>query len=278
MRLNFGALGVSARRRASFCWGIAMPTDDRRHAGSATQAAVSGRSLVADSHANGFRAGFVATLPLWLGAAPFGAIYAVSALAAGLDWAQTLAMSLFVFAGASQFTAVGLFAAGASPFTIVLTTLIINARHALLAASVAPFVRAARPGSKALLAFQLTDESYAIAMRRWLDGSGSLAYLFGANISMYVSWQLSTIAGILLGNLIPDPAAYGLDLVFPLTFIGLLVPLLKERVSVAVALLAAVLTIGGAVLLPGSLYLLLAGIVASGIGALLSRQTTEAKP
>jgi len=86
-----------------------------------------------------------------------------------------------------------------------------------------------------------------------------------------VVWQCSTIAGILLGNLIPNPAAYGLDLIFPLTFIGLLVPLLKERVSVTVALLAAALTIGGALLLPGSLYLLLAGIVASGVGALLSR-------
>jgi 4-azaleucine resistance transporter AzlC len=237
---------------------------DRRPADPVVQAAAGGRP-------GDFRAGFIATLPLWLGAAPFGAIYAVSALAAGLDWAQTLAMSLFVFAGASQFTAVGLFASGASPFTIVLTTLIINARHALLAASVAPFVRAARPGTKALLAFQLTDESYAIAMRRWLEGSGSLAYQFGANLSMYLVWQCSTIAGILLGNLLPDPAAYGLDLVFPLTFIGLLVPLLRERVSVAVALLAAVLTIGGALLLPGSLYLLLAGIVASGVGALLSR-------
>jgi 4-azaleucine resistance transporter AzlC len=253
-----------------------LTADDRRRAAPAAQAAAGGRSSVVGGHTNDFRAGFVATLPLWL--EPVGAIYAVSALAAGLDWAQTLAMSLFVFAGAAQFTAVGLFATGASPFTIVLTTLIINARHTLLAASVAPFVRTAGPGSKALLAFQLTDESYAIAMRRWLEGSGSLAYQFGTNISMYVSWQLSTIAGILLGNLIPDPAAYGLDLVFPLTFIGLLVPLLKERVSVAVALLAAVLTIGGAILLPGSLYLLLAGIVASGIGALLSRQTTEAKP
>ena len=222
-----------------------------------------------------FRAGFTATMPLWLGAAPFGAIYAVSALAAGLDWAQTLAMSLFVFAGASQFTAVGLFASGAAPFAIVLTTLIINARHALLAASLAPFVRGARPGAKALLASQLTDESYAIGMRRWLDGAGSLAYQFGANLSMYVVWQASTIAGILLGNLIPDPAAYGLDLVFPLTFIGLLVPLLRERVSAAVALLAAMLAIGGALLLPGSWYLLLSGIVASGVGAWLSRKKID---
>ncbi|HJZ48033.1 MAG TPA: AzlC family ABC transporter permease [Roseiflexaceae bacterium] len=226
------------------------------------------RSNVAKSD---FRAGFTATMPLWLGAAPFGAIYAVSALAAGLGWAQTLAMSLFVFAGASQFTAVGLFASGAAPLAIVLTTLIINARHALLAASLAPFVRETRPETKALLAFQLTDESYAIGMRRWLEGTGSLAYQFGANLSMYVVWQCSTIAGILLGNLIPNPAAYGLDLVFPLTFIGLLVPLLRERVSLAVALLAAALAIGGALLLPGSWYLLLAGIVASGIGAWLSR-------
>ena len=239
---------------------------DQEPAGTAA-----GRLSVVGRQPGDFRAGFVATLPLWLGAAPFGAIYAVSALAAGLDWMQTLAMSLFVFAGASQFTAVGLFASGAAPFTIVLTTLIINARHALLAASLAPFVREARPGTKALMAFQLTDESYAMAMRRWLDGSGSLAYQFGANLSMYVVWQSSTIAGILLGNLIPNPAAYGLDLIFPLTFIGLLVPLLRERVSVMVALLAAALTIGGALLLPGSLYLLLAGIVASGVGALLSR-------
>ena len=263
---------LTLRRRSG------QATDDRRAIEPAVQTAVGGRWSVVGGQPGDFRAGFIAPLPLWLGAAPFGAIYAVSALAAGLDWSQTLAMSLFVFAGASQFTAVGLFAAGASPFTIVLTTLIINGRHALLAASVAPFVRDARPGAKALLAFQLTDESYAIAMRRWLGGDGSLAFQFGSNLSMYVVWQCSTIAGILLGNLIPNPAAYGLDLIFPLTFIGLLVPLLRnpdgrkgERVSMTVALLAAVLTIGGALLLPGSLYLLLAGIVASGVGALLSR-------
>ncbi|HEU5099179.1 MAG TPA: AzlC family ABC transporter permease [Roseiflexaceae bacterium] len=249
-----------------------LTTDDRRAIDSATQAMVEGRWSVVDGRSSDFWAGFIATLPLWLGAAPFGAIYAVSALAAGLDWAQTLAMSLFVFAGASQFTAVGLFASGAAPFAIVLTTLIINARHALLAASLAPFVREARPRAKALMASQLTDESYAIGMQRWLGGSGSQAYQFGANISMYVVWQCSTIAGLLLGNLIRDPAAYGLDLVFPLTFIGLLVPLLRERVSIAVALLAAVLAISGALLLPGSWYLLLAGIVASGVGAFLTHR------
>ncbi len=222
------------------------------------------------------RAGFVATLPLWLGAAPFGAIYAVSALAAGLSPAQTLAMSLFVFAGAAQFTAAGLFAAGVAPLTIVITTWIINARHLLLAASIAPYVREAGPLAKALLAFQLTDESYAIGMRRFLTGQGSAAYQFGSNISLYVIWQLSTIGGILLGTRIPDPAAYGLDLVFPLTFIGLLAPLLRDRVSGTVAALAAALAIAGALLLPGSWYILLAGLVASGVGAALARPKPSA--
>lgn len=219
-----------------------------------------------------FRAGFLDTVPIWLGAAPFGAIYAVSALAAGLSPAQTLAMSLFVFAGAAQFTAAGLFAAGATPLAIVVTTLVINARHALLAASLAPYLRKAGPLARAALAFQLTDESYAVGMRSFLAGQGSVAYQFGSNISLYVIWQSSTLAGILLGAFIPDPAAYGLDLVFPLTFIGLLAPLLRDRVSGVVAALAAGLAIGGALLLPGSWYILLAGIVASGLGAALKRR------
>jgi 4-azaleucine resistance transporter AzlC len=219
-----------------------------------------------------FRAGFVAMLPLWLGAAPFGLIYAVTALAAGLTPAQTLAMSLLVFAGAAQFTAARMFAAATAPLTIVITTLIVNARHMLLAASLAPYMRRAPAWMRALLAFHLTDESYAVGMRAFLGGTGSTAYQFGANLSMYVIWPLSTAAGLLIGALIPDPAAYGLDLVFPLTFIGLLVPLLRDRVGVGVAMIAGALTIGGALLLPGSWYILIAGVVASGVGAFVSRK------
>jgi 4-azaleucine resistance transporter AzlC len=214
-----------------------------------------------------FRAGFVAMFPLWLGAAPFGAIYAVSAIAAGLSPAQTLAMSLLVFAGASQFTAAGLFASGVAPAPIIITTLIVNLRHMLLAASIAPFVKHEAPWFKALLAFQLTDESYAMGIRHFMQGTGSPAFQLGANVSLYVAWPLSTIAGIFLGALIPDPAAYGLDLVFPLTFIGLLLPLLRERASVLVAVIAGALALVGALTLPGSWYILVAGLAASGIGA-----------
>lgn len=219
-----------------------------------------------------FRAGFIATLPLWPGTVPFGAIYAVSALAAGLSPAQTLAMSLLVFAGAAQFTAAGLFASGTAPATIIFTTLVVNARHLLMGASLAPYIKQAPLWQKALLAFQLTDESYALGMQRFLDGRGSPAFQLGANSGLYIIWPLSTAIGILLGSLIPDPAAYGLDLVFPLTFIGLLVPLLRDRVSNTVAIIAGILALMGMLLLPGRWYILIAGVAASGIGALIQAQ------
>jgi 4-azaleucine resistance transporter AzlC len=213
------------------------------------------------------RAGFVEIMPLWLGAAPFGMIYAVSALAAGLSAAQTQAMSLLVFAGASQFTAAGLFAAGVAPLTIVITTLIVNARHLLLAASLAPHLRRSSGWMRLLLGLQLTDESYATGIRRFATGGGSAAYQLGANVSLYVAWQLSTLVGIIVGSRIPDPAAYGLDLIFPLTFLAMLMPLLKSRANVLVAALGGLLAVVAALLLPGSWYILLAGLVASALGA-----------
>jgi len=218
-----------------------------------------------------FRAGFIAIMPIWLGSIPFGAIYAVSALNAGLTPAQTLAMSLLVFGGAAQFTAVGLFAAGATPLTIIITTLIINMRHMLLAASIAPYIQRSAAWLKGVQAFFLTDESYAVALRRFLEGGGSPAYQLGVNISLYLTWQWSTVAGILLGSIIPDPAAYGLELIFPLTFIGLIVPLLRKRTNVLVAALSGALAIIGALTIPGSWYILIAGIVASGVGAWITR-------
>ncbi len=217
------------------------------------------------------REGFVALLPLWLAAAPFGALYAIQARIAGLSLWETQAMSLFVFAGASQFTAVTLLLAGATPLAIVLATLIVNLRHTLLAASVAPYLRGVGALGRAGLAFQLTDESYALSIRRFQAGSGSPAYLLGTNLSMYLCWQASTFGGYLLGSALPDPARFGLDLVFPLTFLGLLLPMLVNRPAWAAALVAAALALAGRALLPGHWYIMLAGIGGSLAGALLAR-------
>lgn len=222
---------------------------------------------------NVIRQGFVETIVVWPGVAPFGMVYAVSALAAGLSVWETLGMSLIVFAGASQFTAVGLFGSGANPWTIIATTAIINARHLLLAASTASYIRRAPSWLRALVAFQLTDETYAVGIQHFAKHGGDAWYQFGSNLSLYVVWAASTVIGSLLGALIPDPGALGLDLIFPLTFIAFTVPLLRDRVNRVVAALAAVISVGTALVLPGSWYVLTAGILASAVGAMLARRS-----
>jgi 4-azaleucine resistance transporter AzlC len=214
--------------------------------------------------------GFVALIPLCVATMPFGALYAMQARLAGLSLLEAQAMSLFVFAGASQFTAVTLLLAGASPLSIVFATFVVNLRHSLLAASIAPYLRGVGMLARAGLAFQLTDESYALSIRRFQAGTGSVAYLLGTNLSMYVFWQASTLVGYLIGSALPDPARYGLDLVFPLTFMGLLVPMLDGRPAVATACAATVLALAGLALLPGHWYILLAGLGGSLVGALMS--------
>jgi 4-azaleucine resistance transporter AzlC len=216
--------------------------------------------------------GFLATLVVWPGVAPFGMVYAVSALSAGLSFWETLGMSLIVFAGASQFTAVGLFGSGAHPFSIIATTAIINARHLLLAASTASYIRKSPTWLRALVAFQLTDETYAVGVQRFTQHGGDAWFQLGSNLSLYFVWATSTIIGSLLGALIPNPAALGLDLIFPLTFIAFTVPMLRDRVNVVVAILAAIISVATALLLPGSWYVLTAGILASAVGAWLARR------
>lgn len=213
--------------------------------------------------------GFTDTLPLWLGIAPFGITYALAARTAGLSTLEVAAMSLLVFAGAAQFAAVGLLATGGGGLSIVLTTLGINLRHLLLSASLAPSLGPLGGWRRAGLAFGVTDESYAIAVRRITEGLASPAFLLGANAGPFVCWQLSTLAGLLLGGAIPDPAALGLHLVFPLSFTVLLMPYLRSGPAWGSALAAAGLALAGRLLLPGSWYFLLAAAAGSLAGALL---------
>ncbi len=219
-----------------------------------------------------FWRGFIDTIPLWLGVAPFGIAYALAAQAARLDAAQTMGMSLLVFAGASQLTAAGLFASGANGLSIILATLIINLRGLLLTASLAPGLRHLPTLQRAGLAFQVTDETYAVTVGRVSKRLSGPALLLGSNISLYFIWQVSTIAGLLLGGVIPDPTSLGLELVFPLSFSVLLMPYLRTRPQYIAAIVAGTLALVGRLLLPGSWYILIGAIGGSLAGALLEER------
>jgi 4-azaleucine resistance transporter AzlC len=212
-----------------------------------------------------FAAGVKAELPILVGVMPFGMIYGALAIGAGLPPSAAQAMSSIVFAGSSQFIATQLFAGNAPALVILMTIAVVNLRHALYSASAAPYLRHLQPAWKWLLAYLLTDEAYAVGITRYIqedEDANKHWYLFGAGITLWTGWQISTAAGIFLGAAVP--AAWGLDFALALTFIALLAPTLRDRAALAAAVCAgitAVLTYG----LPLKLGLIAAA--AAGIAA-----------
>lgn len=206
-------------------------------------------------------------MPLWLGVAPFGVAYAVIARNAGLSLVETQALSLLVFAGSSQVSAAGLFARGAGGLEIVLTTFLLNVRHVLYGVSLARRVPLT-PRERPVAAFFLTDEAYGVSISR---GARTFHYVLGAELSLFLVWNVSTLAGGLIGGAIPDPERLGVDFVFPVAFLALLVPLLRRRVDVLVAVVAGLVAWLCSKGLPGGLPVIVAGVTGALLGALLTR-------
>ncbi|HEX7974639.1 MAG TPA: AzlC family ABC transporter permease [Anaerolineales bacterium] len=188
-----------------------------------------------------FLSGLKAELPLLIGVFPFGMIYGVLAMGAGLPAGQAQAMSAVVFAGSSQFIAAQLFSAAAPAIVIVITVAVVNLRHALYSASLAPYLKKLNPLWKFGLAYLLTDEAYAVTIghfRQEAEAEHKQWFLLGAGLMLWSAWQASTLAGILVGTVIP--ASWALDFTLALTFIALVVPALRDRAEVAAALVAGV--------------------------------------
>jgi predicted branched-subunit amino acid permease len=218
-----------------------------------------------------FLGGVRAELPLLLGVVPFGLIFGVLGLAAGLPgWAVVLSSSL-VFGGSSQIVFAQLFGAGAPAPVVVATVGVVNLRHALYSAAVAEFLRVLPWRWKLLLAYLLTDEAFAAAIGRLRDGPPTAHrhwFLLGTGFTLWAGWQLSTLAGVLLGVAIP--AGWSLDFSVALTFIALLVLGVHRRSDAGAALAAAGMALLAAGL-PHKLGLLLAAAAGVGAGLLLRR-------
>ena len=222
-----------------------------------------------------FWEGTKAEVPLLIGVFPFGLIYGALALDAGLTPTAAQAMSSIVFAGSSQFVASQLLREATPGFVIVLTIAVVNLRHMLYSASLAPYVAALSPRWKVLLSYLLTDEAYAPTILRYeRTGITPYAHWFwlGAGLALWVTWQISTALGVLLGAAIPE--SWSLDFALPLTFIAMIVPALRNRPAIAAALSAGAVAVL-AIPLPYQLGLILAALVGIMVGTLLEGRTSS---
>ena len=212
--------------------------------------------------------------PLIVGAIPFGIIFGTLSIGAGLSTWQTIGMSALVFAGSAQFIAVTLITGGVGAAVVLLTTFVVNLRHALYSAALQPFVRHLSNRWRVPLAFWLTDEAFAVIQHRYArdDASPYKHWFFlGAALTMYLSWQLATLAGIAFGQAVPDVASWGLDFAMIATFVGIAVPMMRTRPQVASALVAgavALLTWG----LPYKLGLIAAALAGIVVGVWLEQR------
>ncbi len=219
-------------------------------------------------------AGIKAELPITLGVTPFGLIYGVLAMAAGLSPALAIAMSSIVFAGSAQFIGAQLFGVGTPGIIIVLTTFVVNLRHALYSFSVAPYLQRLPTRWHLLLAYLLTDEAYAVTIIHYRDPDKPLDnkhwFYLGSGLTLWTVWQLTTIIGVAVGAQIP--AAWALDFTLALTFIGIVVPTLKDRPNIAAALSAGIVAVL-AFDLPYKLGLILASLTGILVGVWLERRS-----
>jgi 4-azaleucine resistance transporter AzlC len=220
-----------------------------------------------------FISGVKSELPLMIGVIPFGMIYGILAIAAGLPPSVAQAMSFIIFAGSSQFVSAQLFGLGVPAMLNVFTVWVINLRHALYSASVASYLQKLPTRWKLILAYLLTDEAYAVTIIHYQqegDKQYRHWYFLGAGLTLWTTWQLSTAMGIFLGAAVP--ASWSLDFTLALIFIALVVPSLKDRASLGAALSAGV----AAILLfslPLKTGLLVASLIGIAVGMLVERRS-----
>jgi 4-azaleucine resistance transporter AzlC len=193
------------------------------------------------SRLSSFAAGARDTLPMLVGAAPFGMIFGTLVTAGPLAAWQGQLMSLSIFAGSSQFIGIGLIAGQAGMFIIWLTTFIVNLRHMLYAATLLPHVAHLPARWRFVLGFLLTDETFAVVnghYRRHAEAPLGHWYFLGSGVAMYLNWQCWTLVGLAFGAIFPQLPSLGLDYAMAATFIAIVVPQLNRLPQLGAALAA----------------------------------------
>ncbi len=210
--------------------------------------------------------GMFAALPIVLGYLPVGFAYGVLAREAGLSIFETVMMSLLVYAGSGQFIAVGMITASSSAPAIIFTVFLVNLRHLLMSASFIPHLKGFSTKVLALLSYEITDETYAVAISHFQRNKANLKYHAALNMTAHISWAIAGFFGGLFGNLITNPEGLGINFALPAMFIALLVMQVKSKLTIVVAISAGILSVLMKFYAVGNWNIILATVIAATLG------------
>jgi 4-azaleucine resistance transporter AzlC len=223
--------------------------------------------------AEAIRDGGRAVAPLLLAVVPFGLVLGVTAASTAVGGALGIATSPIIFAGAAQLVTVQLFEAGTSTAVVIITALVVNVRHLMYSAAMAPHFREFPRRSRWILPYLLTDQAFAVSTLRYdtvHDPTYKRWYFTGAGLTLWASWQIATIAGVVLGAQIPE--SLGLGFAIPLVFLVLLIPVVQTRPGMAAAVIGGLVAVAGSDapyglgLVIGALAGVVAGVAAEQVG------------
>ena len=221
-----------------------------------------------------FRDGIREETPLMLGVVPFGMVFGVLGVEAGLDPVVVFFMSLIIFGGASQVIFAQMASAGAGLFVIAGTVGVVNLRHALYSATMVEYLGRLPLGWKMLLSYLLTDEAFVISNNRMRNRPHSPHmhyHLLGTGLTLWVSWQLATLCGIIIGAAIPPEL--GLGFAIPLTFVSITAPQLKHQPNLAAFVTAGVVAMVSQNL-PWNIWVIVAAIAGIIAGAVAEKMAS----
>ena len=188
--------------------------------------------------------GIRAVAPLLIGVVPFGLVFGVTAAGTSIGGGLGFATSIIIFAGAAQFATVQLIAAGSTAAVVIATALVINARHVMYSAAMAPYFRKFPPWYRWALPYLLTDEAFGVSITRYQDQqdpSYQRWFYVGSALALWATWQVTTGLGVILGAQVP--ASWSLDFAFPLTFIALLAAVIVSPPMVVAAVVGGVVAL-----------------------------------
>jgi predicted branched-subunit amino acid permease len=208
-------------------------------------------------------------LGIIVSAAGFGFVYGLTARTAGhFSPIEAMAMSLIAFGGAAQFAAIGYVSSGLAWPAIGLLTFLLNARHVLYSAALAPWFRGRSTAERALAAHLLTDESFALATAhfRRLGRFDAIGYWYPAVVTTLIPWNLATFAGVTLGDAIVEPSRFGIDVIFPAAMAGLAVGLVSGRREVVAALAGAAIGVALSLAISPTIGIIAGGILGPFVG------------